>query len=50
MDRIVIWIVFKMHRQYFEEPMTTRQYYQAVHPDLETAGLAGSAEGLETFC
>ena len=35
--------------QYFEKPMTPRRYYQTVHPDLETAGLAGTAEGLELF-
>ena len=36
-------------RQYFQEPMTARQFYQVVYPDVETAGLGELAEGLETF-
>ena len=27
--------------QYFQEPMTARQFYQVVYPDLETSGLGG---------
>ena len=36
-------------RQYFKEPMSSRQFYQMVWPDVQLAGLAEQAEGLETF-
>ena len=36
-------------RQYFQAPMSARQFYQVVWPDVQLAGLVEQAKGLETF-